>query len=114
LGIAPDKISVVLNKVYSDRDRKNATLPTDRIQSFLKRQIRLEIPVVDERMLLGAVLRGVPLTIAERDRSKPPLKQFAELSKQLVDMMTSSEEDAPAVPSADPKKPQGGGLFRRS
>ncbi|MCU0476125.1 MAG: response regulator [Anaerolineae bacterium] len=114
LGIAPDKISVVLNKVYSDRDRKNATLPTDRIQSFLKRQIRLEIPVVDERMLLGAVLRGVPLTIAERDRSKPPLKQFAELSKQLVDMMTASEEDAPAVPSADPKKPQGGGLFRRS
>lgn len=116
LGYPKDKVTLVLNKVYSDRDRKNSTLPSDRIQSFLKRPIHTEIPIVDERVLMASTLRGVPITIAERDRSKPPLKQYADLAKALIAMLADEEdEDMPPVKAiAQPEKEKKpGGLFRR-
>lgn len=117
LGYPKEKTVVVMNKVYSERDRKNSTLPTDRIQSFLKRQVHTEIPVVDERILMASTLRGVPITIAERDRTKPPLKQYADIAKALVDMLKDEEEeDLPPVKAiTQPEKPKEKkfGLFGR-
>ncbi len=117
LGTARSKQVVVLNKVYSERERKNSSLPTERIQSFLKREIAVEIPVVDERILMAATLRGVPITVAERDRSKPPIKQYVDLSKALIAALNTKEgEDGDLAPTKangnkdKDKKP--GGLFR--
>ncbi len=116
LGYPADKVTVVLNKVYAERDRKNSSLPSDRIQSFLKRPIGIEIPVVDERVLMASTLRGVPITVAERDRTKPPLKQYADLAKALTDVLADEEEEGglPIVKVAQPEKEKKpGGLFRR-
>lgn len=108
IGYAAENTLLVLNKVYSERDRKAATLATDKIQAFLKRNIASEIPVVDERIILAAILKGVPITLAERDRSKPLVKQIFDLAKSLADDL--SGDGAPDEPQAQ-KKPAGG-LFR--
>jgi pilus assembly protein CpaE len=116
LGYPKDKVMLVLNKVYAERDRKNSTLPTDRIQSFLRRTIHTEIPIVDERILMASTLRGVPITIAERERTKPPLKQYADITKALVEVLTEEDDDdmPPVKAIAQPEKEKKpGGLFRR-
>jgi hypothetical protein len=95
--------------VYSERERKSATLATDRIQSFLKRPIASEIPVVDERLILAAILKGVPITLAERDRSKPLVKQLFEVAKLLSDSLNGEGKEA----EAQKEKKPAGGLFRR-
>ena len=102
---------LVLNKVYSERDRRGATLARDRIEQFLKRQVSVEIPVVDERMIMAAILKGVPVTLAERDRSKPPVKQMYDMAKVLEE--TLNGEGVPALAELKDEK-KGGGLFRRS
>ena len=79
--------------MYSERERKGATLATDRIQSFLKRPIASEIPVVDERLIMAAILKGVPVTLAERDRSKPLVKQLFDVAKLLSDVLNGDSED---------------------
>lgn len=112
LGYGPDKVMLVTNKVYSERDRKNATLPVDKINSYLKMPVKVEIPIVDERTLLAATLRGVPITIAERDRSKPPVKQYADLSKLLIEALADEDDDLASLVEAKPEK-KPGGLFRR-
>jgi pilus assembly protein CpaE len=111
LGYEPDRTQTVLNKVYSERDRKGSTLETSRIQQFLKRPILIEIPVVDERILMGAVLKGVPITIAERDKSKAPVKQLSDLAERLSDMLAGTGSDD-ASDSAETTDKKGGGLFR--
>lgn len=107
IGYENDRSMIVLNKVYSERDRKAATLATDRIQAFLKRPISGEIPVVDERLILAAILKGVPITLAERDRTKPPVKQIYDVAKLLSDALTGDME--PVIK----EEKKGGGLFRR-
>jgi len=117
LSYPANKVTVVLNKVYAERERKNSSLPSDRIQSFLKRPIGVEIPMVDERVLMASTLRGIPITIAERDRTKPPLKQYSDLAKVLIEVL-ADEDDDDDMPSlkqvAQPEKEKKpGGLFRR-
>lgn len=109
IGYEPDRTTILLNKVYTERERKAATLATDRIQTFFRRPIAMEIPVVDERLIMAAILKGVPITLAERDRSKPPVKQLYDVAKLLSDALSGE-----GTPEAEKdKKPSGGGLFRR-
>jgi pilus assembly protein CpaE len=108
IGYEPSRTSILLNKVYSERERKAATLATDRIQAFLKRPIVTEIPVVDERLILSAILKGVPVTLAERDRSKPLVKQLFDVAKMLSDTLNGDTEA-----EVQKEKKPAGGLFRR-
>ncbi len=109
IGYEPDRTMVLLNKVYSERERKAATLATDRIQSFLKRPIVSEIPVVDERLIMAAILKGVPVTLAERDRSKPLVKQLFDVAKLVGDVLNGDGE----IAEAPKEKKPAGGLFWR-
>lgn len=111
LQYPPDKAMIVLNKVWTERDRKQATLAPDRIQNFLKRPISGEIPVVDERIILSAILRGVPVIAADRNQTNPPVRQMLDLAasihKQLIGDR-EQEKKAAAKEAADNQKKKSG------
>ena len=86
---------IVMNRVYDEKQGKNATLPLDRIQSFLKRQITAVVPVVDERMILNAIVKAVPLIALERDSNKPPTRQILDLADALMRMLTPDHREEP-------------------
>ncbi len=108
LEYPPDKTVLVLNKVWDERQRKNATLPVDRIESFLKRSPAVQIPQVDERLILTAILKGVPVTIFERDQSKPPVKQLSDLAEFIDKDLHGGDEDLLDDDSEAAKKKRGG------
>lgn len=92
LQYPPEKTMIVLNKVYDEAQGKNATLPTERIQSFLKRPIGLTIPMVDERVILRAIVKAVPVIAFERNPNTPPVKQLLELANTLYRSLKAPEE----------------------
>lgn len=94
LQYPPEKAMIVLNKAWSERDRKQATLAPDRIQNFLKRPIAGEIPVVDERIILSAILRGVPVIAADRNQNNPPIRQILDLAASVYKMLIGDAEEA--------------------
>jgi pilus assembly protein CpaE len=108
LEYAPSKTMLVLNKVYPERERKNALLSPERIESFLKRKIEAQIPQVDERLILSAVLKGVPLIAYDRDQSKPPVRQILDLAEMLNKEFTGGQE--PGETEGEKKKKGGIGL----
>jgi pilus assembly protein CpaE len=92
LEYSADKTVLLMNKVYDEKQGKNATLPLDRIQNFLKRQISSVIPVVDERMILSAIVKAVPMIALERDTNKAPVRQILDLSDHLMQLLTPVEK----------------------
>lgn len=110
IPIPQDRYMVVLNKVYSERERKQALLGPDRIEPFLKRRIEAQIPVVDERLILSAILKGVPLIAYERDHSKPPMRQIIDFADMLYKQLVGGDDDVQPEQEQDKKKR--GGLLR--
>lgn len=108
LEFPQSKSMLVLNKVYPERERKNALLSPERIESFLKRKIEAQIPQVDERLVLSAILKGVPLIAFERDQSKPPIRQILDLADMLYKLLVG--DSAPIEQESDKKKKGGIGL----
>jgi pilus assembly protein CpaE len=98
-----DKTLFVLNHVATDRARKQATLTTERIESYLKRHVTEQIPQVEERLLLSAINKGVPIIAAERDQNKPPVKQLLHLSDEIFHALMGVRE-AEGEEQSDPKK----------
>jgi pilus assembly protein CpaE len=89
------KIILTLNRA-TDPGKKGAGLSAERIQAWLKHPVKVQFPVVDERYLLSAVNKGVPIIAAERDHNKPPVKQILELADLLYrDLMGEAEEEQP-------------------
>jgi pilus assembly protein CpaE len=112
LGYAPDKTVLTLNRTFDPRQGKQAMLSVERIQAYLKRPIEAQIPFVDERVILSAINKGVPVVAADRDTSKPPIKQLLELSELLFTklMPTTEDEENQDQASKDKKRV---GLFGR-
>ncbi len=113
LQIPAEKYALVLNKVYSERDRKQAVLSPERIESFLKRKIEAQIPIVDERLILSAILKGVSLVAFERDHSKAPVRQIMDFADSLYkSLMGIEDEFQPGTSESDTDKKKRGGLLR--
>jgi len=93
LGYEPDRTLVAMNKAWDDKRGKGATISNEKAEGFLKRQIIGTIPMVDERIILSAITRGVPIVGADRDQNKPPIKQLLELSETLYTMLMGEEEE---------------------
>ncbi len=93
LGYPPEKAMLVVNKASDDRQRKHATISFDRIQNYLKRPIEGGVPIVDDRIMLNAVNKGVPVIAAERDRNKAPTKQLLALAENLFQSLMGEEEE---------------------
>jgi pilus assembly protein CpaE len=92
LEYSPDKTFFILNRVLDDR-KKNATISSERIENFLKRPIAGRIPAVDERLILNAINRGVPIIASDRDQSKAPIKQLLEISELLYNQLMGETEE---------------------
>lgn len=91
LEYPPDKLTLVLNKVSTDRNLQKFAISKERIEKFLKRPVEVEIPS-DEATALAAMSKGV-LIVAQRDHSKSPVKEFMQLSDLLYTRLMG-EEDA--------------------
>ncbi len=114
LGYDPEKTWLMLNKVWDER-RDKGMLSVDRIQNFLKRPVVHKIPHVDERIIISAINRGIPVIAADRDQSKPPIRNLLELgefvSSQLMGDLEAEDEQEEQT---DNKRRSGvGGLLRR-
>lgn len=106
LGYEPEKTFFILNRIWDDRKGKSVTFPDERIEGFLKRPVQARIPSVDERIILNAINKGVPVIASDRDQNKAPIKQLLEIAellhKQLMGDEQEGEEDEENV-----KKPWG-------
>lgn len=92
LDYEPEKAALVLNRVWDERKGKSTTISSERIQSFLKRPILGEIPAVDERVLLRAINKGVPIIAADRNQNNPPIRQLLDLAEAVFQDLTGEEE----------------------
>jgi pilus assembly protein CpaE len=94
LAYDPNKTIIAINKIWEDRKDKFATISPEKIQSFLKRNLVARIPQVDERLILSAINKGVPVIASDRDQTKPPIRQMIELSEYVYnELMGVQEED---------------------
>jgi pilus assembly protein CpaE len=109
-GFPPEKTVVVVNKVMEERKgAKTPTIPPEKFQSYLKRNVVGILPLVDERLLLGSINRGVPFIGSDRDVNKPLIKQLHGLADALfTELMTNPEDEKDA--SEDPKKKNKSGI----
>jgi pilus assembly protein CpaE len=93
LGYSQEKSMLVLNKVWEESQRKNATLSAEKIQDYLKRPVYMKIPIIDERMPLSAINRGVPVIASDRDTNKPLIRELTQLSESIQNLLNPPEED---------------------
>ena len=108
LQYPPERSMLVLNKVWDERQRKQATLAPERIESFLKRPIESQIPQVDERLILSAILKGVPVIAFDRDQNKAPIRQMLELADIVFRSLMGDEEDEEDFGEPEEKKKRSG------
>jgi len=92
IGMENDKTHIVLNRVWDERKGKSATISVEKVESYLKRPVIGRIPQVDERLILSAINRGIPVIGADRDLTKPPIKQLVELSDETFRLLMGEEE----------------------
>jgi pilus assembly protein CpaE len=105
-----DKTLLVLNRVSKDRGRGNrVTIATELIEKNLKMAAIAEIPE-EERVVLHAVNRGVPVIAITKERDRSPIKELLELAEDIRRNLIGEEEE-PEEEDAQ----QAGGLswFRR-
>lgn len=102
LTYPPEKTTMILNKVPVDRNRQKFTISSEKIEKFLKRPIEVEIPE-DELTVLTAMSKGV-LIVAQRDRSRSPVKELMELSELLYTRLMGDQTDEEDAPQADKAK----------
>jgi pilus assembly protein CpaE len=111
LGYDQHKTTIVLNKTYDDKKDRGSTIPADKVRSFLKREIAMKIPHVDERIILSAINKGVPVIASDRDQSKPPIRQLLDLADYFYhELMGDDDLGEDAEESQD--KRRGMSLFR--
>lgn len=93
-----DKIKFVLSQAQEDR-RQRTTIPAEKISKFMKREIFGAIPN-EEKPILQAITKGVPVIAAERNTDRPPVKELIALANKVrSDLMgdeiqTQEEEES--------------------
>ncbi|MCB9453884.1 MAG: response regulator [Anaerolineaceae bacterium] len=90
LNYPPDKSVLIMNRVPHDRNQKRFAISSEQIEKFLKRPVEIEIPL-DDVTILSAVHKGVPV-IAQRDRSKSPIKELVALADLFYTKLAGEEE----------------------
>lgn len=102
LTYAPDKSMLILNRVPDDRNRQKFTVASDKIERFLKRPVEVEVPS-DEMTVLSAMSKGVPV-VAQRDRSRSPVKELMQLSELVYTRLMPQQEESEADGAAEKAK----------
>ncbi len=88
LNYVPTKTMFVLNQVEDERQQRagRVTIPTETIEKHLKRQVEAKIPY-DQRTILSAVNKGVPVITYQRDRTKSPIKELVDFSEHVYNSL---------------------------
>lgn len=110
-----DKTLLVLNRVMQERDRGRVTIPTELIEKNLKIKALAQIPL-EERVVLHAVNRGVPVIAVDKDRSRPPAKELVEMAEKVRAVLVGEEGEDQTEKAQQMKSAQQtglGSLFRR-
>ncbi len=102
LEYPPDKLTLVLNRVSTDRNLQKFAISKERIEKFLKRPVEVEIPS-DEATALAAMSKGV-LIVAQRDHSRSPVKEFMQLSELLYSRLMGDEDQESESAQQHPDK----------
>ncbi len=94
------RMPLVLNRMVDDKKGKSGTFAVDKIEGYLRHKVLATIPAVEERLMLNAINRGIPIIAADRDQSKAPIRQFLEtaelIRREFMGKGESSEEDGDA------------------
>jgi pilus assembly protein CpaE len=77
-----DRVRLVLTQVREERRGQRIALGTDSIKNFLKRDIYATISH-DEKAVLQALNRGIPLITADRKNSTPSVKDLTDLAGRM-------------------------------
>jgi pilus assembly protein CpaE len=109
LNYPQNKIAFVLNKTEDERARNRTTIPSDIIEKHLKHPIQARIPS-DERVVLNAINKGVPVIASQRDRNKSPIREMVELSDRIYYTLMDNNDDASPMQEEPQKKRSGIGL----
>jgi pilus assembly protein CpaE len=115
LNYVPSKTMLVLNQVEDERTQRNArvTIPTESIEKHLKRQVEAKVPF-DQRTILSAVNKGIPVITFQRDRAKSPTREMLDFADHLYGTVFGGEqEDEPEAQKANAKKNPLLGLGKR-
>jgi pilus assembly protein CpaE len=94
VGFAPEKICLVVNKAVVDPRLAKGLPSPEKIQQYLKRPVEGVIPLVDERIILNAINKGIPVIASDRDTTKSPIKEMLALSNHLFKTLMGEEEGA--------------------
>lgn len=108
----PEKLLLVINQAQKDRGRgAKVTIETDLIEKNLKMTAIAEIPQ-EERVVLHAVNRGVPVIAISKERDRSPIKELLEMTEFIRrDLMGDEEDEDDDI--EDNKQQSGFSLFRR-
>lgn len=108
LNYPQSKIAFVLNKTEDERARNRTTIPSEIIEKHLKHPIQARIPA-DERVILNAINKGVPVIASQRDRNKSPIREMVELADRIYYTLMDDGSVRP-LQEEQPKKRSGIGL----
>ena len=103
LNYPQNKIAFVLNKTEDERARNRTTIPSDIIEKHLKHPIQARIPS-DERVVLNAINKGVPVIASQRDRNKSPIREMVELSDRIYYTLMDNQDASPLAPEPQKKR----------
>ncbi len=94
LNYVPGKTVFVLNRLEDERQQRagRVTIPTETIEKHLRRTVEAQIPT-DERTMLSAVNKGVPVIVYQRDRSRSPVRELVDLSELLYNQLMGGNVD---------------------
>ncbi|MEM6528914.1 MAG: response regulator [Chloroflexota bacterium] len=77
-----DKVKLVLSQVHDERRGQRVTISQEKIESFLKRPTYASIPS-EERAVLQAIVKGIPVIAADRNTDRPPVRELLELGRRV-------------------------------
>jgi pilus assembly protein CpaE len=104
------KVKIVLTQVHDERRGQRVTISNEKIASFLKRDIYASIPN-EERAILQAIVKGIPVIAAERNTDKSPVRELLALSS-TVRTELNGEEVLPNAPEDEQGTSGISGLIR--
>jgi pilus assembly protein CpaE len=107
-----EKTVLVLNRIPEDRQLKRLIIATERIESYLKRSVDGRIPM-EELFVLKAVNKAVPVIAAERDKTRPPIRELMDLSTMIFTSLMDDDESEEEMPDLDESRKKRTGLGLR-
>ncbi len=105
LNYSANKTMFILNRTEDERARQRLTIPSEIIEKHLKHPIQGKIPA-DERTVMSALNRGVPVIASQRERNRSPIREMIELADKIFFSLVQ-QDDKDMEMAAAPKKKSG-------